>query len=169
MAALNPSSVNTIRILTYRKDMNVMIIYSVIRIGRKNQTIDNESAGGISTRINPDGKLAKYAFGAPGEDYVEYTDTGVKLENYKIPNYEDAIALVKQLHLFLPFFNIVGWDIAITPDGSPIMIEFNVNPDLSQSANGPAFGNYTETIIKEAIQNRNTWSKLANESLYKGF
>lgn len=168
MAALNPSSVNTIRILTYRNKMGVKAIYTVIRIGRKDQTIDNESAGGISARINPDGRLAKYAFGAPGVDHVEYTDSGVKLENYEIPHFDDAVDLAKQLHLYLPFFNIVGWDMAITPDGSPIMIEFNVNPDLSQSANGPAFGNYTEEIIKEAIKKKNTWSKLTTECLYKG-
>lgn len=168
MAALNPSSINTIRILTYRKGMDVKAVYTVIRIGRKGQAIDNESAGGISTRINPDGRLAKYAFGAPSDDYVEYTDSGVKLENYEIPNFEEAVTLAKKLHLYLPFFNIVGWDMAITPNGSPIMIEFNVNPDLSQSANGPAFGNATEEIVKEAMMKKNTWSKLTTECLYKG-
>ena len=41
MAALNPSSVNTMRILTYRSGMEVLLIYSVIRIGRSGQVIDN--------------------------------------------------------------------------------------------------------------------------------
>ena len=167
MEALNPSSVNTIRLLTFRKDMEVVIAYSVIRIGRKDQTIDNESAGGISARINSDGRLAKYAYGAPGIDKVEYTDSGIKLEGYEIPSFEKAVALTKELHLQLPFFSLVGWDIAIDKEGKPIMIEFNVNPDLSQSANGPAFGEHTEMIVKEAMKKSNTWSQLARDCIYR--
>ena len=167
MAALNPSSINTIRILTYRTGMEVKVVYTVIRIGRSGQSVDNESAGGISTRINPDGTLAKYAFGAPGVDYVEFTDSGVKLDGYRIPSFDDAIEMVKQNHLHLPFFNLVGWDVAITEDGTPTMIEFNMTPDLSQSANGPAFGEYTEMIIKDAMRRPNTWSKITLERMWK--
>lgn len=167
MEALNPTSVNTIRLLTYRKDMEVVVAYSVIRIGRKDQTIDNESAGGISARINSDGRIAKYAYGAPGIDKVEYTDSGVKLEGYEIPSFENAVALTKKLHLQLPFFSLVGWDIAIDKEGKPIMIEFNVNPDLSQSANGPAFGEHTDMIVKDAMKNKNTWSQLTRDCLYR--
>lgn len=167
MEALNPSSINTIRILTYRSGMEVKPVYTVVRIGRKGQPIDNESAGGISAKIYKNGTIAKYAYGAPGVDKVEYTDSGVKLDGYQIPSFEQAIALVKGLHLNLPFFNVVGWDICISKDGSPIMIEYNVNPDLSQSANGPAFGDDTEMIVKDAMRHRNTWTRLTHDAIYK--
>lgn len=167
MSALNPSSINTIRVLTYRSNMEVKIVYSVIRIGRKGQDIDNESAGGISTSISKEGKLGKYAFGAPGADMIEYTDSGVKLENYQIPSYEKVVDLVKQAHYQLPYFKLMGWDIAITEDGEPIMIEFNMTPDLSQSAYGPAFGEYTEIILNDAMNHKNTWSKFALDCMWK--
>lgn len=156
LAALNPSSVNTIRILTYRSGMEVLVPYTVIRIGRQGWDIDNETAGGISTRINKDGTLAKYAFGAPGNDFVEKTDTGVVLEGYQIPSYDKAVETVKRLHLQLPHFNLIGWDIAIDSEGDPVLIEWNVWPELSQSANGPAFGEYTERILKEIWGRPNT-------------
>ena len=57
------------------------------------------------------------------------------------------------MHLQLPSFDLVGWDIAINTKGEPIIIEYNTWPELSQSANGPAFGDYTERVIKE-IRNR---------------
>ena len=167
MAALNDSSVNTIRILTYRNGMDVYVLYTVVRIGRKGQAIDNESAGGISARINPDGRLAKYAYGAPGVDKVEYTDSGVLLEGYMIPSYEKAISFVKEQHLYLPFFNLIAWDIAIEEDGEPIMIEFNMTPDLSQSAYGPAFGDYTEMILKDAMSKKNTYSEVEKTLMWK--
>ena len=91
MAALNPDSVNTIRAVTYRSGMDVVVLYTAIRIGRKGQVIDNESAGGMSTKINPDGTLSKYAFGAPGEDYIEQTDSGIRLEGYHVPSYDKVL------------------------------------------------------------------------------
>lgn len=167
MAALNESSVNTIRFLSYRSGMEVYIVYSVIRIGRMNQTIDNESAGGISAKIDEDGKIAQFAYGAPGVDKVEYTDSGVKLKGYQVPSYRKAVEFVKEQHLYLPFFDLVAWDVAIDVNGDPVMIEFNMTPDLSQSANGPAFGQYTEMILKDAMSRYNTYSIISKEYMWK--
>lgn len=152
MAKLNPSSVNTIRALTYRSGMDVIPLYTVIRIGRKGQPIDNESAGGISAVINPDGTLGKYGYGSTSYEPVEKTDTGVTLEGYKIPSYDKVIDTIKRLHLQLPFFRIVGWDICVDEEGEPVLIEWNSHAELSQSANGPAFGENTERLIREVSE-----------------
>lgn len=157
MAALNPTSLNTLRILSYRSGMEILIIYSVIRIGRSGQVIDNQCAGGISTTISKEGKLGKYAFGGYASDNIEKTDTGVVLENFQVPSFDKAIEMVKRLHLKLPFFNIVGWDVAIQEDGEPVLIEFNTNPGLSQSAFKSGMGEYTERIIRELWPRPNTW------------
>lgn len=157
MAALNPTSVNTLRILSYRSGMEILIIYSVVRIGRSGSVIDNQCAGGISTTIDKDGKLGKYAFGGYTSDNIDKTDTGIVLEGYQLPSYDKAIDMVKRLHLKLPFFNIVGWDVAIQEDGEPVLIEFNTNPGLSQSAFGSGMGEYTERIIRELWPRPNTW------------
>lgn len=157
MAALNPTSLNTLRILSYRSGMEVLIIYSVVRIGRKGQVIDNQCSGGISTTICDDGKLGKFAFGGYSEDNIDKTDTGIVLEGYQLPSYDKAIDMVKRMHLKLPFFNIVGWDVAIQEDGEPILIEFNTRPGLSQSAFKSGMGKYTERIIRELWPRPNTW------------
>lgn len=161
MSALNPSSVNTIRLLTYRNDMDVKLIYGVIRIGRKGTVIDNESAGGISARIETDGTLAKYAFGSAGTDLVEQTDCGITLLGYPIPSYQAVVETAKRLHLNLPHFNIAAWDFAVGKDGEPVFVEWNANPDLSQSAFGPAFGNEEETaqMLREIYTHKNTRHK----------
>lgn len=156
LSALNPASVNTIRLLTYRSGMEIILLYAVIRIGQKGQVIDNESSGGISARINPDGTLAKYAYGAPGNDMVEKTDVGVTLEGYEIPNFNDVVDTAKRLHYRLPYFNIAAWDFAVGKEGNPIFIEWNANPDLSQTAYGPAFGEHTERIIHETYTKKNS-------------
>lgn len=156
MAALNPTSANTIRLLTYRSGMEVWVLYTVIRIGKKNQVVDNESSGGISARINADGTLAKYAYGAPGNDMVEFTDSGIRLEGYRIPSYDKVVETAKHLHYRLPYFDMAAWDFAVDYDGEPLFIEWNANPDLSQTANGPAFGPYAEQIFAEIYKKPNT-------------
>ena len=157
MAALNPTSVNTMRILSYRSGMEVLIIYSVVRIGRSGSVVDNQCAGGISTTISEDGRLGKVAFGGFSKDNITQTDTGIVLDGYELPSYDKAIEMVKRLHMKLPFFNLVGWDVAIQEDGEPVLIEFNTNPGLSQSAFCSGMGKYTERIIRELWPRPNTW------------
>ena len=157
MAALNPTSVNTMRILSYRSGMEVLIIYSVVRIGRSGSVVDNQCAGGISTTIDKNGRLGKTAYGGYSSDDIIKTDTGIILDGYQLPSYDKAIEMVKRLHLKLPFFNIVGWDVAIQVDGEPVLIEFNTNPGLSQSAFKSGMGEYTERIIRELWPRPNTW------------
>ena len=156
MAALNPTSLNTIRVLSYRSGLDVLIIYSVVRIGRKGSVVDNQSAGGISTTISKEGKLGKVAFGGYSTDNILETDTGIVLENYQIPSYDKAIEMGKRMHMNLPYFNIIGWDLAIEEDGNPILIEINTNPGLSQSAFKSGMGEYTGRIIKELWPRKNT-------------
>jgi len=156
MGALNPTSVNTLRILSYRSGMEVIIVYTVIRIGRMGQVIDNQCAGGISTTVTKDGKLGKYAFGGYSTDNVEKTDSGVVLGGYQIPSFDKAMAFVKELHCYLPFFNLVGWDVAIQENGEPILIEWNTRPGLSQSAFYSGMGENTERIIRELWPRVNT-------------
>ncbi len=156
LSALNPTSVNTIRILSYRSGMEVLIVYAVIRIGRKDQIIDNQSAGGISTIINEDGTLGKYAFGVAGDDMIEKTDTGIILEGYRIPYFDKVIEAVKRSHYDLPFFDLVGWDVSINSDGNPVLIEWNGNPGPSQTACGTGLGIYTERILKEVWPRKNS-------------
>ena len=156
MAALNPTSVNTVRIMTYRSGMEVLLVYAVARIGRKGEVIDNQSAGGMSTQIDDEGKLCKYAFGVAGDDKIEKTDSGIVLEGYEIPSYKEAIEIVKKLHYKLPLFDLIGWDLAIGEDGEPILIEWNGEPDPSQTACGTGFGSLTERIISEIWNRPNT-------------
>lgn len=149
MNLLNDTSVNTIRIVTYRSGMEVLLIYSVVRIGKKGSVVDNQSAGGISTVIGEDGRLGGTAFGGYTADGVAKTDSGVVLDGFEIPSYHQAVETVKCLHYQLPFFNLIGWDVAIDEEGDPVVIEWNACPGLSQSAFGPGFGKYTERILRE--------------------
>lgn len=156
IAALNPSSLNTIRIVTYRSGMEIIVLFSSIRIGRMGCEVDNLASGGLSVVVHPDGTLGKTAYTLNNESSREKTDTGITLDGYLLPGFDKAIELVKNLHFKLPFFDIVGWDISVDQEEEPVVIEWNARTELSQLAYGPAFGENTERIIKELWPRENT-------------
>lgn len=148
MSLLNPTSLNTLRVLSYRQGNEVFILYVVVRIGRKGKSVDNETAGGINADIDlGTGKIIDCAYGTPSEKRILNTDVGTVLKDFQIPGFEKVISEVKELHTRLPYFNLVGWDFGINKMGEPVMIEWNRAPDLSQTAHGPAFGEMTEEIF----------------------
>ena len=157
LARLNPTSVNTLRVLSYRRDNEVIILYAVIRIGRMGKVIDNETAGGIKADIDlQTGRIKGSAFGSPTEKNMPQTDSGAVLDNYLIPSFPQVLDFVKDLHLRLPYFRLIGWDISVDTNGNPVMIEWNRSAELSQVAHGPAFGDYTEEILAKALHEENS-------------
>lgn len=127
MSRLNPSSVNTIRIVTTRWNTETHILGALVRIGaEKDSIIDNASQGGTFVGITEDGKLKKYGkyFDKPREEI--HPVTGIKYEGYKIPYWKEAVDLVKSLHPYFYGLATIGWDVAITPTG-PVILEINSN------------------------------------------
>lgn len=154
IARLNPTSLNTLRVMSYRRGNEVVVLYAVIRIGRKDQVIDNETAGGIKADIDlTTGKIKGVAFGNPKEPLMPQTDVGTVLDGYQMPSFPEVVQFVKEMHLRLPYFNLIGWDISVDKNGKPALIEWNRAAELSQVAHGPAFGEYTEEILS-IVKNR---------------
>ena len=167
LARLNPTSVNTIRVLSYRRENDVVILYTVIRIGRLGKVVDNETSGGIKADIDlQTGRIKGSAFGSPTEPNMPQTDSGAILDNYQIPSYPQILDFVKSLHLRLPYFRLIGWDISVDTNGNPVMVEWNRSAELSQVAHGPAFGEYTEEILAKALHEKNSrFNQLSGRNL----
>ena len=157
LAKLNPTSLNTIRVLSYRRDDEVIIIYAVIRIGRKGQVVDNETAGGIKADIDlQTGRIKGCAIGSLKESQMPFTDVGTPIDGFQIPCFGKVLEVVKEMHFRLPYFNLIGWDMTVDKDGVPTIIEWNRAAELSQVAHGPAFGDLTEEILDDAMRRENS-------------
>ena len=170
MAKLNPTSLNTIRVMSYRRGDEIIILYAVVRIGRSGQVIDNETAGGIKADIDlSTGKIKGVAFGNAKEKNMPKTDVGTVLDGYQIPYFQEVLNTVKDMHYRLPYFNLVGWDMSVDKDGKPTLIEWNRAAELSQVAHGPAFGDLTEEILADAMGRVNTRFDGAFLSFNSGF
>ncbi|WP_394749710.1 sugar-transfer associated ATP-grasp domain-containing protein [Spongiimicrobium salis] len=128
--AINPNSINTLRIDSYINTQGEPELLSAfMRFGIAGSIQDNASTGGFCVPISLEkGTLGPYGeqlmkYG--GEVFTQHPNTGYLLNGFEIPFFQEACALVKKGCLA---FNcrILGWDIAVTPNG-PIVIEANHN------------------------------------------
>lgn len=131
MQAINPGSVNTLRIITYLLNGEVQIIATMIRIGL-NKSVDNFDAGGISAIVNPNTGIIE----GPGVtkdpfnciEYYNHPVTGSSIKGVQIPFWNEILSLIKKAALVVPDVKTVGWDVVIT-DVGPSLIEGNQNWD----------------------------------------
>lgn len=159
ISALNASSLNTVRIVSFLFEGEVHVLSSILRIGASNSRVDNVGAGGYACPIQADGRLNKLAVNRKS-DWVEENENGLRFDSVVVPGYGKAVETVKKLHRRLAHFKIIGWDIGINAEDEPVLIEFNTNPGQNQYSCGPTFGDLTERVledvfIKKTLRNSN--------------
>lgn len=158
LAKLNPSSVNTIRIATYQDfSGKVKILYATQRFGAEGSICDNADpqdvkshhASGGFCAIKSDGTLERKVH------HLRDLKTTVLSENIidKIPSFEKIKEAVLFLHTRLPHFALIAWDVTVTPEGHPVIIEYNFCPGLAtcQLVHGPMFCKEDMDIIMEQV------------------
>lgn len=157
LSSLNASSVNTIRLLSLFINGEVRICSAILRMGIGDSKVDNASSGGITCGINHDGTLKEFAYSKKGEKYRTHPTSEIAFSGVTIPNYSEAVDLIRRLQLRLPHFKMISWDIAIREDGTPVLIEMNSyygELDFHQLNNGPLFGEDTEEILSMVFGKR---------------
>ncbi len=149
LAELNPTSVNTVRVMTLRLEGEVEPISSVLRIGRRASRVDN---GGIACGIAADGTLKRHAYRIKTfERFEAHPDHGLPFLGKRVPGYARVLDFCRDAHARrIPDVDLVSWDIAIDPSEQPVLIEFNLGDqeiNFHQLANGPLFGEHTERVL----------------------
>ncbi|MBX3087933.1 MAG: hypothetical protein KF742_05555, partial [Cryobacterium sp.] len=131
MAALNPSSVNSLRIVSYFDGKEVHILARVLKMGN-GDVIDNFAHGGMYTMLSEDGVALHAAFDVEGDAYEIHPISGIRIPGFKVPLYDKVLELVDTVARIVPEIPYVGWDIAISPD-RPVVIEGNYNTGVFQA------------------------------------
>ena len=153
LKSLNPSSLNTLRVVSYLNDQGVHITTSVLRVGKDGCITDNFSTGGLFCGIEENGELKGKGYSPKGQ-VVETSYTGINLNECKIPNYSAVKEMVKSMHFVVPYFKIISWDIGLDKNNTPYLIEYNTTKqgiDL-QIAAGPYLGKFTDEILAMGLK-----------------
>lgn len=151
MKRINPTSVNTVRIVTYRDFSGVRkVLYACLRFGGEGAVVDNVCSGGGFTGIDVatgrllDRKRHSYFV----LDSPALPDTFFDV----VPCWEMLKEAALALHGRLPQLGIVGWDLCLTPEEKPLLLEFNPRPGVGlQQAVGPMFSREELDEIMERV------------------
>lgn len=136
MSTIHSSSVNTLRIPTViirneQGEPEVRLFHPSLRMGRGDSFIDNFSSGGVSALIDPETGMI-YTDGADkkGHKFEYHPDSNVKFKGFQIPEWEEAVAMVKKAAMMVPDNHYCGWDLAYSADYGWCMVEANCHAQM---------------------------------------
>ena len=129
LKALNPTSLNTIRIVTCMNSKGeIHFLCTVIRMGCTDGCTDNSYGGGITSYIDPEtGRISGEAKDRRRNSLAVHPRSGIQLLGYQIPQWQEVMEFARKAALVVPEAKYVGWDIAVTTRGLEL-IEGNIPP-----------------------------------------
>lgn len=125
MNGLNPSSVNTIRCMTFSTKNGIEIGPCFLKVGQGGSFVDNGGKGGILIGIdNQTGVLDTVGYDEFLCAYETHPDTNAKFCGYQLPQWDDMRRMAKEMSAKMPGVKYIGWDLAHTDQGW-VVIEGN--------------------------------------------
>jgi len=128
LGEINPSCVNTLRVVSYYNDNNDVEIWGVyLRMGVEKST-DNLSTGGIAALVDKNGFVCRSAVKKNpfAQEFMSHPATNKRILGFEVPHYSEAISLVIEAARRIKKIRSIGWDVAIIENG-PCIIEGNDN------------------------------------------
>ena len=129
LSEINPTSVNTIRLITARYGDDVHVIHGGgLRCGGRDAFVDNFHSGGCAYPIDVETGIVD----GPGTSLgsktriLRHPSTGKVMPGFQIPNWDDVLRTVVGAARAAKNVGYIGWDVAVLPDGCEL-IEANVN------------------------------------------
>lgn len=119
LSAVNPDSVNTVRVVTVRHNGQVLILSCFLRVGGVGQKVDNFHHGGVVYPLDIETGTIMH----PGKDYLgEHTflshpTTGHPMLGFRIPHWEQIIEQTEKIAMRSPHIGFIAWDVAVLEDG----------------------------------------------------
>jgi hypothetical protein len=132
---LNNGALSTLRLLSCLDELGEPeLIGAAMRMAiGDNHVVDNLHAGGIAAAVDLDTGVLGPASNLGADCRLGWIDrhpvSGAPIRGAQLPMWDEVRNLARRAHRALCDRVLVGWDIAITPDG-PVLVEGNGNPDL---------------------------------------
>lgn len=160
MAQFNPSSINTLRLFTYRsvKDNQVYVINSVLRIGKDGSLVDNAHQGGAVIGVDiKTGVLNHFMVDQDAKYFTTFNDIDFAKEKFVIPDWERIKTFAKRIGELNVYHRCLNLDIMIDENNHPRFIEYNLTQMgtwLYEFNTGSCYGEFTDEIIEYCRQHK---------------
>lgn len=156
LASFNETSSNMIRVCSWRHSKTVEILFAAARVGIPGSITDIAFVNGEEQvrmiGITKDGNFRDRILNQDGFLEVKIPD---RLE---VPCWNKIVNIIRENHLKIDNFDIVGWDFTVDYKGNPICFEWNIQwpgTVLYQYVNGPLWGEFTDDILNFLKDKRN--------------
>ena len=127
LAAVNPDSVNTVRLIAARWNDQVQFVGAGLRSGGSGQFVDNFHHGGTAYPLDLEtGIVTGPGIDLQGNPVLKHPVTGHVMPGFQVPHWDMLVEQVKKAAVLAPHIGYVGWDLAVTEDGIEF-IEGNIN------------------------------------------
>jgi len=124
MASLNDSSVNSVRVLTFKGQ----VIACALRIGGKGAIVDNLHSNGVCAHLDlKTGIIDSLCINNKLEKFLYHPGSHLQLVGFQVPYWDKIIQTAKSAAMVVPQVQYIGWDIAVTETGTAL-IEGNHDP-----------------------------------------
>ena len=121
---IHTTSINTMRVIT----LNGYVVAAYLRMGNKNNPVDNFNSEGLAAPININtGTIDYVAIDKEMNIYEKHPISGVEIKGFKMPNWNKVKNFAEKVAKEVPEMGYVGWDISQNEKG-PYLIEANEFP-----------------------------------------
>lgn len=150
LTSYNTTSINTIRVLTFRVGGKINVISVVFRMGNGNR-VDNSASGGLSCGVDLNsGKLNNFAVDHDFNVYTKHPFSHKKFSDRDtLPYFEEIKGVTSKNHSKIKNHDLISWDVSVDDLGRITIIEFNSvwsEINFHQVNNGPIFKEYMSYI-----------------------
>ena len=123
---LNPSVVNSLRIVTLVKDNQSYLLNTALRMNQDKKDVIG-CTDDVYCSIGADGRINSNVVDDFGNIYDRHPLTGKKFSEVVLPHMDQAIEICLRAALEVPQVRYVGWDVAFSVNG-PLIVEGNEYP-----------------------------------------
>lgn len=156
--AFNPTSINTCRIVTFRRPWSgsVSAIAGMLRIGGVGRAVDNVTSGGVCVAVQQNGQLVSHGFDHAFSLHDRPDGSNVCFSDFTVPYYQEMCEVACDVARRIPSYNLLGFDMIARENGMPCVIEINATSIAMAKLQmaGPLFGDETEKVVEWCAENR---------------
>lgn len=118
MAIIHEESINTVRIVTFKINDDVHLVGAALRMGVGASVVDNAGAGGIYASIDTEhGFVNSMACDNLNHHYSLHPTSNCKIVGFDLPQWNEAIAMVKEMAKLCGGATVIAWDLAYSKNG----------------------------------------------------
>lgn len=124
----HPNSINALRVVTLVTEDDPEVLCAYVRLGNGGQSVEHIYTGALGASIDlSSGVVCTQGVDAYNRLYTFHPYSHKQIVGYQFKNWDQCIALVKEMALVIPNVRFVGWDVVINDKGEWIVVEGNHN------------------------------------------